>query len=56
VPCGTQGANGLDSRQLSKITLWSPGVKPAAPMKMETRSEFVGDQLLSKSFRIWDSS
>jgi len=37
VPCGSQG---------TLTTLWSPGVKPAAPMKTETTSEFVGQQFI----------
>ena len=35
-PYGTQGTT---------VTLWSPGVKPEAPMKTETTSEFVGRQI-----------
>jgi len=33
------------STQGTTVTLWSPGVKPAAPMKTDTTSEFVGRQI-----------
>ena len=33
------------SSQGTMVTLWRPGVKPAAPMKTETTSEFVGWQI-----------